>query len=42
MRTPDYFTERLWAFVRGDVPAVEFEKWVYREPRLESELGAEL
>ncbi len=43
MRTPpDDVTERLWAFVRGDAPAVEFEKWIYAEPRLESELGKDL
>ncbi len=43
MRTPDYdVTERLWAFVRGDAPAAEFETWIYSEPRLEGELGEEL
>ncbi|MBF5042267.1 hypothetical protein FGE12_07640 [Aggregicoccus sp. 17bor-14] len=42
MRTPDDITERLWAFVRGDVPVPEFERWVYAEPRLESELGQAL
>lgn len=42
MSTPDDIIERLWAFVRGDVSVVEFEQWVYAEPRLESELGEEL
>ena len=42
MSAPADITEHLWAFVRGDVPVVAFEKWVYAEPRLEGELGAEL
>jgi hypothetical protein len=40
--TPDTLIEALWRFVRGDVPGTEFESWVYRETRLESELGGNL
>lgn len=42
MSTVDPLTSVLWAFIRGDLSAVEFERWLYAQHRLESELGDEL
>jgi hypothetical protein len=38
----DPILQQLWRFVRDDVPAAQFEQWVYSEPDLESHLGCEL
>ena len=32
----------LWRFVRGDLPPIEFERWVYAEAPLEEDLGNSL
>ncbi|MBU0490301.1 MAG: hypothetical protein KKA73_19035 [Chloroflexi bacterium] len=34
--------ERLWKFVRGDTPTVEFEQWVYDTPTLEQLFGPDM
>ena len=34
--------QQRWRFVPWDVPAAQFEQWVYSEPDLESHLGCEL
>jgi hypothetical protein len=33
--------KRLWSWVRGDTPTVEFERWTYGEASLEPFLGGE-
>lgn len=35
-------SETIWRFLRGDMPAGEFESWLYATPGLEEFLGAEL
>jgi hypothetical protein len=43
MKQPyDPILEHLWRFVRGDLAPSRFEKWVYRERKLESHLGGDL
>lgn len=32
----------IWKFARGDMPASDFEKWVYAQPKLEDLLGKNL
>jgi hypothetical protein len=38
----DPILQQLWRFVRGDIPAAQFEQWAYRDADLESHLGFEL
>lgn len=37
----EQFADTLWRFVRGDMPASEFEAWVYRDETIETFLGPE-
>ena len=39
---PDENIETIWRFLRGDMPVLEFEQWVYGEKTLESTLGPDL
>jgi hypothetical protein len=41
MTIPDPVLAMLWKFVRGDLPASEFEMWLYSQPELELQLGKE-
>ncbi len=34
--------EKIWQFLRGDLPIVEFEQWVYDTPELEELCGLDL
>ena len=38
----DAVIENIWKFVRGDVLILDFEKWIYSDPSVESVLGKDL
>ena len=42
MSEHDAVIERVWGFVRGDIPEADFERWVYADADLERHLGPDL
>ena len=34
--------EKIWQFLRGDLPTPEFEQWVYDTPELKTLCGPDL